>query len=152
MSFRFSLQKILDLRLKEVNEAQKEVILTENRILQLRRLLEQERLQYFSDRDELNVVVKKVEFTEIKIYEKSLSIRQNKMMELLRNIRDLQSDLTHKQSILIQAKLNQKVVTKLHDIKAKEYEKKEALKEQYLLDEMAVMAFRRNTLEEDSNE
>ena len=83
MSFHFSLQRILDLRIIEVDDAQKQVNNTKNAISKLKNLLEQERIQYFSDRDSLNESVKILEFTEINIYEKSLALHQNKMIELV---------------------------------------------------------------------
>ena len=86
MSFKFSLQKILELREEEVNFAQTQFNLAQNKILQLKTLLESERHLYFNDREELNAAVKKVEFTEIQIFERSLTLRQSKMMELLKNI------------------------------------------------------------------
>ena len=112
MSFKFSLQKILELREEEVNFAQTQFNLAQNKILQLKNLLESERHLYFSDREELNTAVKKVEFTEIQIFEKSLTLRQTKMMELLKNLREVQKDKNEKENILIQAKLNKKVIEK----------------------------------------
>ena len=150
MSFKFSLQKILELREEEVNFAQTQFNLAQNKILQLKNLLESERHLYFSDREELNTAVKKVEFTEIQIFEKSLTLRQTKMMELLKNLREVQKDKNEKENILIQAKLNKKVIEKLYQIKEKEFEKKELMREQYLLDEIAILNHKKNNYEEEN--
>lgn len=152
MTFKFSLQKILDLREKEVEQAQLLVNSTKNSILQLKMILEKERVQYFSDRDELNAAVKKVEFTEIKIYEKSLSIRQSKMMETLKNIRDMQRDLSEFERILMETKLSQKSIEKLFEKKYKEYEKVQEMKEQQSLDELATLNFFKNQFEDENEE
>jgi flagellar FliJ protein len=150
MSFKFSLQKILELREEEVNLAQTQFNLAQNKILQLKTLLESERHLYFSDREELNTAVKKVEFTEIQIFEKSLTLRQTKMMELLKNLREVQKEKNEKENILIQAKLNKKVIEKLYQIKEKEFEKKELMREQYLLDEIAILNHKKNNYEEEN--
>ena len=150
MSFKFSLQKILELREEEVNFAQTQFNLAQNKILQLKTLLESERHLYFNDREELNAAVKKVEFTEIQIFERSLTLRQSKMMELLKNLREVQKEKNEKENILVQAKLNKKVIEKLYEIKEKEYEKKELMREQYLLDEIAILNHKKNSYEEEN--
>lgn len=144
MSFRFSLQRILDLRSLEVEEAQKQLNNTKGIIAKLKNILEQERDHYFSDREALNSAVKNTEFTEIKIYENSLTIHQSKMMELLKNLRDLQQELKGQEENLMRAKLNKKVIEKLYTIKENEYTKKMQMQEQFLLDEMANQKFIKN--------
>jgi flagellar FliJ protein len=151
MSFRFSLQKILDLREQETKNAESNVAEMHGIILQLKQILEKERDFYFQDRDNLNLSVKNVEFSQIKIFEQSLAIRQEKMMNILKNIRDAQFDLKDKELILIQAKKNQKMIEKLYKIKEQEYLKKENQKEQRLLDEIANNNFIKNRLEMESN-
>ena len=152
MSFKFSLQKILILRENEANDAQKKLLEIENILFQLKNILNEERIQYFSDRDELNEAVKKVEFPKIKLYETSLSIRQEKMMDLLKNIREVTTDLNDQKNILQQAKINFKMIEKLYEIKEKEYEKKELQKEQIQLDELAALGFRKNLMEDENEE
>jgi flagellar export protein FliJ len=152
MNFRLSLQKILDYRLREVDEAQKYVNYTKNAILHLKNILEQERENYFADRDALNESVKKVEFTEINIYEKSLAISQSKMMDLLNNIREMQNDLKIQEENLIKAKLNKKIIEKLYVLRENEFNKKENIRNQHDLDELATLKFRKSLIEENSVE
>ncbi|MES2613904.1 MAG: hypothetical protein V4591_00650 [Bdellovibrionota bacterium] len=152
MTFRFSLQKILELRKTEAMDAQKQVNETQSSIFKLKELLEREKNLYFSDRDGLNIVVQKFEATEIKIYEKSLAIRQSKMMDLLKSIRDVQNELKIQERNLMQAKLNQRVIEKLSALREKEYEAEQTRNEQYLLDEMAALSFIKSRLEDESNE
>ncbi len=152
MTFRFSLQKILELRNIDVLNSQKKLAETKNMIFQLNNMLEKERDLYFSERDELNLCVQKFQITEIKIYEKSLALRQYKMMTLLKTNRNFQNELKLHELDFIKAKRNQKMIEKLKSIKEKEYEKNESLKEQYLLDEMASLSFIKSRFEEENNE
>jgi flagellar export protein FliJ len=152
MTFRFSLQKILELRELETNQAQKQVIETKNKIAQLKKILEEERHLYFSDRDALNQWVLKVNLSEIQIYEKSLALRQSRMMDLLTILREMDVELKERDELFMKAKLNQKIIEKLYQIKEKEYEKMESIKEQQNLDEMANMGFIKNRLELENNE
>ncbi len=152
MSFRFSLQKILDLRTIQAQEALNQVDSTKKIILQLKELLDKERELYFSERNSLNNSVKKIEFTEIKIFEKSLALRQNKMMELLKTLREVQIDLRVQEGLFIEAKKNKKIIENLYEIKSEEFRKKEQKEEQYVMDELATQRFFKHRLEEENEE
>lgn len=149
MTFRFSLQKILELREKEKNEAQLRFQETQNNLYKLRQILEQERQNYFSQRESLNHAVSKVQFADIEVYERSLANCQLRMMEILKAVRVVQSELKERELDLMNAKLNEKKIQKLYQIKLSEYEKREKLREQNLLDEMATQNFLKNRFEEE---
>lgn len=137
MSFRFSLQRVLNLREQETQEAELKVEQTKSIINELKKMIHHERDLYFDERDELNKNVASSQLNNVIIYESSLRIRQERIMELLDNIRTYQSDLEVLQQVLIQCKKNKKILENLRDIKQKEFLKKEAAREQALLDDVS---------------
>lgn len=137
MSFRFSLQRVLNLREQETQEAELKVEQTKSIINELKKMIHHERDLYFDERDELNKNVASSQLNNVIIYERSLRIRQERIMELLDNIRTYQSDLEVLQQVLIQCKKNKKILENLRDIKQKEFLKKEAAREQALLDDVS---------------
>ncbi|WP_186648794.1 flagellar export protein FliJ [Fluviispira vulneris] len=152
MNFRFSLQRILHLREQETQEAEMKVEYTKRVIEALKNMIYQERDLYFSERDELNICVKDSQIHKVTIYERSLNMRQGRIMELLDNLRSCQSDLEVYQQTLIQARRNQKIIEKLKEVKEKEFLKKEAYKEQTILDEVGNQKYLRNQFQEKGEE
>ncbi|MBX9838000.1 flagellar export protein FliJ [Silvanigrella sp.] len=152
MTFHFTLQKILNLREQETRDAELRVEYTRNIINELKKMINEERDFYFSDREELNKSVQLTQMHKISLFERSLTIRQERIMELLDNLRTYQSDLEVYQQALIQSKRNQKIIENLRDIKKKEFLEKESIKEQARLDEIGAQKFLRNQLQERGEE
>ncbi|KAB8032156.1 flagellar export protein FliJ [Fluviispira multicolorata] len=152
MSFRFSLQRILNLREQETIDAELRVEYAKRVIAELKNMIHKERDLYFSDRDELNLCVQKAQIHKVTIYERSLNIRQGRIMELLDNLRSCQSDLEVYQQTLIQARRNQKIIEKLKEIKEKEFRRKESYKEQSVLDEVGNQKYLRTQFQEKGEE
>ena len=113
MTFRFTLQKILNLREQETRDAELRVEYTRNIINELKRMINEERDFYFNEREELNKSVQLTQMHKISLFERSLTIRQERIMELLDNLRTYQSDLEVFQQALIQSKRNQKIIENL---------------------------------------
>ncbi len=152
MTFRFTLQKILNLREQETRDAELRVEYTRNIINELKRMINEERDFYFTEREELNKSVQLTQMHKISLFERSLTIRQERIMELLDNLRTYQSDLEIYQQALIQSKRNQKIIENLRDIKKKEFLEKESIKEQARLDEIGAQKFLRNQIQERGEE
>jgi len=152
MTFRFTLQKILNLREQETRDAELRVEYTRNIINELKRMINEERDFYFTEREELNKSVQLTQMHKISLFERSLTIRQERIMELLDNLRTYQSDLEVFQQALIQSKRNQKIIENLKDIKKKEFLEKESIKEQARLDEIGAQKFLRNQIQERGEE
>ncbi len=152
MTFKFSLQKVLELRDLQTNEAQRQVDGTLKAIHDLKDLLESQRQLYFAERDSLNIAVRASQFNDVIIYENSLMLRQQRMMELLKNLKFLQSELDMQQATLVATKKNKKMIEKIHDLKKKDYEKIENAQDQRLMDEIAVQRFLKSKWEEQTDE
>ena len=152
MTFRFTLQKILNLREQETRDAELRVEYTRNIINELKKMINEERDFYFTEREELNKSVQLTQMHKILLFERSLTIRQERIMELLDNLRTYQSDLEVFQQALIQSKRNQKIIENLRDIQKKEFLEKESIKEQARLDEIGAQKFLRNQIQERGEE
>ena len=152
MAFQFSLQRVLNLREQETQEAELKIELTKKNIQELKNLIIKERDLYFSEREELNEFVKKSQVYKISVYERSLSLRQAKLVEMLENLRAMQSDLEVYQHALIQARRKQKILENLKDIKETEYSKEMARKSQLILDELGSQKYFRMQNQEKEEE
>lgn len=152
MTFHFSLQRILNLRKQETQEAENRVEYTKKIIFDLKKMINEERDLYFSDREELNKFLKETQMNKITLFEQSLSIRQARIIKLLENLHSCQSDLELYQQSLIQSRRNQKILENLRDIKEKEYRLNESYKEQTILDEVGNQKFLRSQLQEQGEE
>lgn len=152
MAFQFSLQRVLNLREQETQEAELKIELTKKSIQELKNLIIKERDLYFSEREELNEFVKKSHVYKISVYERSLSLRQAKLVDMLENLRALQSDLEVYQHALIQARRKQKILENLKDIKETEYSKELAKKNQAILDELGSQKYFRMQNQEKEEE
>lgn len=152
MRFRFSLQRILNLREQETQDAEIRVEYAKRVISELKNMIEVERDLYFSDRDELNKYVKETQMHKVTLFERSLALRQERIIELLDNLRSCQSDLEVYQQALIQSRRNQKILENLKDIKSKEFLLKENYKEQTILDEVGNQKFLRSQMSEKGEE
>ena len=152
MTFRFSLQRILNLREQETQDAEMRVEYAKRVISELKKMINEERDYYFSDREELNKYVKETQMHKVTLFERSLAIRQERIIELLDNLRSCQSDLEVYQQALIQSRRNQKILENLKDIKEKEFRIKETYKEQTILDEVGNQKFLRSQMQEQGEE
>jgi flagellar export protein FliJ len=141
MKFKFNLQNILNLRELETQEAERRVEFVKNVIAELKNMMIKERDCYFEEREALNIQVKESKLDNVKIFEKSLAIRQGRIMELLDNLRTCQNDLELNQQTLIQSRRKQKILENLKAAKEKEFVAKENRKEQMFLDEIATQKF-----------
>lgn len=152
MSFRFSLQRILNLREQETRDAEIRVEYAKKVIAELKKMINEERDFYFSEREELNKCVKETQLHKASLFERSLSIRQGRILELLENLRSCQSDLEVYQQSLIQARRNQKIIENLKDIKEKEFRMKDSYREQSILDELGSQKYLRSQMQEKGEE
>ena len=141
MTFKFGLEKILTLRKEQVEVAYVKVEFTKKVINELKTLLIAERNRYFDDRDKLNDCVKNSSREDIPMYNSSLELAQKKMMEIIRTLRETQSELDLFERELIESKKNLKVLENLKEIKLEKYLKKEAVLEQKKLDEIVTRRF-----------
>lgn len=152
MNFKFSLQRVLNLREQETQDAELKVEKTKIIINDLRKMVHQERDLYFDEREELNQNLKLGNLSKVKLYEHSLLLRQERIIELLDNIRNYQADLEVFQQILIQSKRNQKILENLRDLKKKEFIERETAKEQKLIDEIGNQKYIRTQINEKGEE
>ncbi len=152
MSFKFSLQRILNLREQETQEAELKVEKIRNIISELKKMVHHERDMYFHDREELNKNVLDTQMNNVALFEGSLRLRQERIMEILDHIRTYQSDLEVLQQALIQSRRNQKILENLRDLKKKEFFEKEASREQAMLDEISTQRFIRGQMNETGDE
>ncbi|WP_338637437.1 hypothetical protein [Spirobacillus cienkowskii] len=141
MKFKFNLQNVLNLRELETQEAERRVEFVKNVIAELKNMMIKERDCYFEERETLNIQVKESKFDNVKIFEKSLAIRQGRIIELLDNLRTCQNDLELNQQTLIQSRRKQKILENLKAVKEKEFFAKENMKEQMFLDEIGTQKF-----------
>ena len=152
MNFKFSLQRVLNLREQETQDAELKVEKTRIIINDLRKMVHQERDLYFDEREELNQSLKLGNLSAVKLYERSLLLRQERIIELLDNIRTYQADLEVFQQILIQSKRNQKILENLRDLKKKEFIERETAKDQKLIDEIGNQKYIRTQINEKGDE
>ncbi len=152
MTFRFSLERILNLREQETQDAELRVEYAKKVISELKKMINEERDNYFSDREDLNKHVKEMQMYKVTLFENSLAIRQSRIIELLDNLRSCQSDLEVYQQALIQSRRNQKILENLKDIKEKEFRLRESYKEQTILDEVGNQRFLRTQIQEQGEE
>lgn len=152
MNFKFSLQRILNLREQETQEAELKVEKIRNVITELKKMVNHERDMYFHDREELNKNVIETQMNNVTLYEQSLLLRQERIMEILENIRTYQLDLEVYQQALIQSRRNQKILENLRDLKKKEFLEKQAAKEQAKIDEISTQRFIRGQMTEKGDE
>ena len=137
MTFRFSLQKLLNLKEKEAEHYK---LLIKNKrlaLIELKKVLETERINYFKDRDELNTLLKNCNLVKVPSYESSLELRKKRMIEILENIKTLEMDISFLQQSLIQTKRKVKLYEKLKEKKLNEYLQEENLKEKNAFDEFS---------------
>lgn len=86
MSFSFKLQNVLDLRLRELDSAQKKWALAKKRLLEMNDELEIERNGYFKDRDDINQNKRDSVLYTLELLEVSLNQRKENMLFLLDKI------------------------------------------------------------------
>jgi flagellar export protein FliJ len=152
LSFRFSLQRILNLREQESHDAEMCVEYAKKVINELRKMINEERDLYFSEREELNKCVKESQLHKITLFERSLGLRQGRILELIENLRSCQSDLQVYQHSLIQARRNQKIIENLKEVKEKEFRMKDSYREQSILDEIGNQKYLRSQMQENGEE
>ena len=152
MIFCFSLQQVLNLREQQSQESEMRVEYAKKIIVELKKMINEERDNYFSDREELNKCVKETQMYNITLFERSLIIRQGRIIELLDNLRSCNADLEVYEQTLIQSRRNQKIIENLKDIKEKNFRLKIARKEQEKLDEAGSQRFLRSQKEDQGEE
>jgi flagellar export protein FliJ len=145
--FVFRLQRVLDIRLQAVDEAQTYLENCRKVVSELRRLLLEERDEYLSERDTLNESIRMGETYKYSMFEQSLENRKSRMMELLEAIRVAESDVDIAEQHLMVCRRNLKVLENLRDKKQREHFEQLELKERKFLDEQATLRYQRSVFD-----
>ncbi|MBM3383287.1 MAG: flagellar export protein FliJ [Betaproteobacteria bacterium] len=137
--FVFRLQRVLDIRIQAVDEAQTYLENCRKVVSELRRMLLEERDLYLSERDTLNEAIRSGETFKYPMFEQSLEKRKSRMMELLEAIRVAESDVDIAEQHLLVCRRNLKVLENLRDKKQAEHVDLQERKERKFLDEQATL-------------
>ncbi|MEN9825830.1 MAG: Flagellar FliJ protein [Pseudomonadota bacterium] len=141
--FVFKLQRVLDMRLQAVDEAQAYLENCRKVVAELRRLLLEQRDEYVSERDQMNEALRNGEYYKHSTFEQSLESRKAKMLELLQAIKVAEQDVDIAEQHLIACRRNLKVMENFRDKKALEFAQQEEIKERKFLDEQATLRHQR---------
>jgi flagellar export protein FliJ len=142
--FVFRLQRVMEIRQQAVDEAQAYLENCKTVVLELRRLLMEQRDAYITERDLLNESVLNGESHKYAVYEQSLETRKRRMMELLEAIRVAESDVDIAEQHLVTCNRNLKVMENLRDKQEREFRVAMEEKERKFLDEQATFRFHRS--------
>ena len=139
MSFRFQLQSVLDIKLKELEEAEvvertirNEITLREQRVNDLRDA-------YLLDRDQLNDAVRQAQLQQVKLFEISLEDKKFKIMEILRMLAQLRElfQLAKKRTLALRKKT--KGLERIKEKRFAEYESRAERRLQQEIDSRSAM-------------
>lgn len=143
MNFKFSLQRVLEMREEHMRECEIELERARNVVVKLRALLTSERDIYFDEREELNASLQNSDLSKVSMYDGSLESRKKRMIQILENLKVAQSEVELAEQTLIQARRNLKVLENLRDKKLAEFNLAQDKHERKLLDEHANRRFAR---------
>lgn len=141
--FIFKLQRVLQMRQDAVDEAQNYLENCRKVVSELRRLLNEQRDAYISERDQLNDAIRAGECFKYATFEQSLEIRKARMLELLQAIRVAEQDVEIAEQHLIACRRKLKIMENFRDKKASEHIQGEEAKERKFLDEQATLRHQR---------
>lgn len=139
MSFKFQLQSVLEIKLKELEEAEsvertlrQEIALREQRVTEIRDA-------YLLDREELNDSVREAKLQQAKLYEISLEDKKNKMMEILKVLAQLRELLQHAKRRTLMLRKKTKGLERIKEKRFAEYEVRAERRLQQEIDSRSAM-------------
>ena len=143
MTFRFTLQRVLELRENAVTQTRLALEEALSKKVKLTEILESEKEIYFKERDDLNLRISQSDFSLISVFERSLDERKNRLMKILSIIREVDVEIRQCQQLFNIAQRELKIIEKLKEKRYLEYQKREADKEARNIDEMATIKYTR---------
>jgi flagellar biosynthesis chaperone FliJ len=139
MAFKFQLQSVLDIKLKELEEAESvertirnEITLREKRVNDLRDA-------YLLDRDQLNDAVRQAQLQQVKLFEISLEDKKFKIMEILRMLAQLRELLQHAKQRTLALRKKTKGLERIKDKRFAEHESRAERRLQQEIDGRSAM-------------
>jgi len=139
MAFKFQLQSVLDIKLKELEEAEivertirNEITLREQRVNNLRDA-------YLLDRDQLNDAVRQAQLQQVKLFEISLEDKKFKIMEILRMLAQLRELLQHAKQRTLALRKKTKGLERIKDKRFAEHETRAERRLQQEIDSRSAM-------------
>jgi flagellar biosynthesis chaperone FliJ len=139
MGFKFQLQSVLDIKLKELEEAEivertirNEITLREKRVNDLRDA-------YLLDRDQLNDAVRQAQLQQVKLFEISLEDKKFKIMEILRMLAQLRELLQHAKQRTLALRKKTKGLERIKDKRFVEHESRAERRLQQEIDSRSAM-------------
>lgn len=147
MTFKFSLEKLKIIRKSQTLEIQNKLIQLNQKIQKLRTLLESERIAYFHDRDKRNEGAQSGQIDVVHIYDQSLQIHQDRMIQILSEIQAIEKEKRPLEQELMVAKQNEKILEKLEEKRLSQYKDQEFKKEQDQLEEITMAKYYQQSVE-----
>jgi hypothetical protein len=139
MAFKFQLQSVLEIKIKELEEAEivertirNEITLREQRVNDLRDA-------YLLDRDQLNDAVRQAKLQQVKLFEISLEDKKFKIMEILRMLAQLRELLQHAKQRTLALRKKTKGLERIKDKRFAEYETRAERRQQQEIDSRSAM-------------
>ncbi len=123
MSFRFGLQSVLDMKLKELEFAETYELQLKGKIEALERDIERLRVAYLEDRDRLNQLMRDSEYAEAQIFELSLSSKKDQIMELLKVLNETKERLAVCTQLCVSLRKKTRGLEKMKEKKLLRYER-----------------------------
>lgn len=131
------LEKLLSVRDKVVAECERDILRIRTAIAEVESILRGETGIYFAEREQLNDAVRFARLHEVPLFDCGLEKRKIRMMEALRILRELRSDLDVAEQNAVQARRQAKIVVNLLEKVRWQDAQDAAKREQRTLDDFA---------------
>jgi hypothetical protein len=139
MAFKFQLQSVLDIKIKELEEAEIVERTIRNEITVREQKVNDLRDAYLLDRDQLNDAVRQAQLQQVKLYEVSLEDKKFKIMEILRMLAQLRELLQHAKQRTLSLRKKTKGLERIKDKRLAEHESRAERRLQQEIDSRSAM-------------
>lgn len=150
MAFRFSLQKILDIKLDQLAAAEKQETFWRNEVGKIERRIEILRLAYLADREALNTQIAGSSLAERPLFEASLEAKKEDIMKELRKLNSARAQLAEWSSRALELRKKTRGLEKVRARRMAEFHRKAEEVLQKEIDNRAALRAWKNRQEDGS--
>lgn len=150
MAFRFSLQKILDIKLHQLAAAEKQEAFWKDEVGQIEQRIELLRLSYLADREALNTQISHSSLTDRPLFEASLEAKKEDIMRELRSLNAAQAQLAEWAERALVLRKKTKGLEKVKARRVEEFHRREEEALQKEMDNRAALRAWRSRQEDGS--